>query len=78
MKRALVLAGDGVAGIAWELGVLRGLQDTDPDLANDPVSSSLMLKLINRVKSSAKPSLGAALARPGAGSGLASRRVFLR
>ena len=33
MKRALVLAGGGVAGIAWELGVLRGLQDADPDLA---------------------------------------------
>ena len=33
MKRALILAGGGVAGIAWELGVLRGLQDADPDLA---------------------------------------------
>ncbi len=32
MKRALILAGGGVAGIAWELGVLRGLQDADPDL----------------------------------------------
>ena len=32
MKRALVLAGGGVAGIAWELGVLRGIQDADPDL----------------------------------------------
>ncbi len=29
MKRALVLAGGGVAGIAWELGVLRGIQDRD-------------------------------------------------
>lgn len=32
MKRALVLAGGGVAGIAWELGVLRGIQDADPEL----------------------------------------------
>ena len=32
MKRALVLAGGGVAGIAWELGVLRGIGDVDPDL----------------------------------------------
>ena len=28
---ALVLAGGGVAGIAWELGVLRGIQDVAPD-----------------------------------------------
>jgi NTE family protein len=27
-KRALVLAGGGVAGIAWELGVLRGIQES--------------------------------------------------
>jgi NTE family protein len=32
MKRALVLAGGGVAGIAWELGVLRGIGDADPEL----------------------------------------------
>jgi len=32
VKRALVLAGGGVAGIAWELGVLRGIGDVDPDL----------------------------------------------
>lgn len=30
--RALVLAGGGVAGIAWELGVLLGLRDSAPDL----------------------------------------------
>jgi len=29
VKRALILAGGGVAGIAWELGVLRGLRDAD-------------------------------------------------
>jgi NTE family protein len=32
MKRGLVLAGGGVAGIAWELGVLRGIGDADADL----------------------------------------------
>jgi NTE family protein len=32
VKRALVLAGGGVAGIAWEIGVLRGIRDVDPEL----------------------------------------------
>jgi NTE family protein len=32
-KRALVLAGGGVAGIAWETGVLRGIADESPDTA---------------------------------------------
>ncbi|HEY1831450.1 MAG TPA: patatin-like phospholipase family protein [Acidimicrobiales bacterium] len=32
MKRALVLAGGGVAGIAWEIGVLRGIGDVNADL----------------------------------------------
>jgi NTE family protein len=32
VKRALVLAGGGVAGIAWEIGVLRGIGDADPEL----------------------------------------------
>jgi predicted acylesterase/phospholipase RssA len=27
----LVLAGGGPAALAWELGVLRGLADADPD-----------------------------------------------
>jgi NTE family protein len=31
-SQGLVLAGGGVAGIAWELGVLRGIGDADPDL----------------------------------------------
>lgn len=29
-RRAVVLAGGGVAGIAWELGVLQGIHDVDP------------------------------------------------
>ncbi|HVT64914.1 MAG TPA: patatin-like phospholipase family protein [Mycobacteriales bacterium] len=32
MRRALVLGGGGVAGIAWELGVLKGLYDAGLDL----------------------------------------------
>jgi NTE family protein len=30
-KSALVLAGGGLAGIAWEIGVLLGIQDVEPD-----------------------------------------------
>ncbi|WP_394770841.1 patatin-like phospholipase family protein [Lacisediminihabitans sp.] len=30
-QSAVVLAGGGVAGIAWEIGVLRGLQDAEPE-----------------------------------------------
>lgn len=33
MTAALVLAGGGVAGIAWELGVLRGVLDVHPELS---------------------------------------------
>lgn len=33
MTTGFVLAGGGVAGVAWEIGVLRGLQDVDPELA---------------------------------------------
>ena len=43
MKNALVLAGGGVAGIAWELGVLRGLQDTDPELAARVLAADLVV-----------------------------------
>jgi NTE family protein len=43
VKRALVLAGGGVAGIAWELGVLRGLQDFDPDLAGRVIAADLVI-----------------------------------
>lgn len=47
MKRALILAGGGVAGIAWELGVLRGLQDADPDL--DLIAADLIVGTFGRV-----------------------------
>ena len=36
MSTALVLAGGGVTGIAWETGVLLGLRDGGIDLAADP------------------------------------------
>jgi len=40
---ALVLAGGGVAGIAWELGVLRGLADADPVLAGRVLAADLVV-----------------------------------
>jgi NTE family protein len=40
---ALVLAGGGVAGIAWELGVLRGLADADPGLADRVLAAGLVV-----------------------------------
>jgi NTE family protein len=43
VKSALVLAGGGVAGIAWELGVLRGLADFDPALASDVIAADLIV-----------------------------------
>jgi len=35
VRRALVLSGGGLAGVAWELGVLRGIEDVDPELASN-------------------------------------------
>ncbi|MFG1660991.1 patatin-like phospholipase family protein [Micromonospora chersina] len=43
MTNALVLAGGGVAGIAWELGVLRGLADADPTLAGRVLAADLIV-----------------------------------
>jgi NTE family protein len=43
MRRALVLAGGGVAGIAWELGVLRGIQDSDPDLLSSVAAADVVV-----------------------------------
>ncbi|WP_041795629.1 patatin-like phospholipase family protein [Modestobacter italicus] len=40
---ALVLAGGGVAGIAWELGVLRGIADADPALADRLLAADLVV-----------------------------------
>ncbi|RKN31726.1 patatin-like phospholipase family protein [Micromonospora musae] len=43
MGSAMVLAGGGVAGIAWELGVLRGLADADPALADRVIAADLVV-----------------------------------
>jgi NTE family protein len=42
-KNALVLAGGGVAGIAWETGFLLGLQDEAPDIAAQLLAPSTTL-----------------------------------
>ncbi|OBJ39526.1 patatin [Mycobacterium colombiense] len=42
-KRALVLAGGGIAGIAWETGVLRGIADESPTLARLVVESDVLV-----------------------------------
>lgn len=42
-RNALVLAGGGVAGISWELGVLQGIADVDPTLAEQIIGSDLVV-----------------------------------
>ncbi|AOS94358.1 patatin-like phospholipase family protein [Mycobacterium intracellulare] len=42
-KRALVLAGGGIAGIAWETGVLRGIADESPAAARLLVESEVLV-----------------------------------
>ncbi|HEY0225267.1 MAG TPA: patatin-like phospholipase family protein [Mycobacterium sp.] len=42
-KRALVLAGGGIAGIAWETGVLRGIADESPAAARLLVDSDVLV-----------------------------------
>lgn len=42
-RRALVLAGGGVAGIAWETGVLRGIADESPTAARQLLDSDVLL-----------------------------------
>ena len=43
MKRALVLAGGGVAGIAWEVGILRGIHDVEPGLCSSLVAADVIV-----------------------------------
>ncbi len=43
MTRALVLAGGGIAGIAWEIGVLRGIADELPDVAHTLLESDVLV-----------------------------------
>jgi NTE family protein len=42
-KRALVLAGGGIAGIAWETGILQGIADEDPAVAEALRNSTVTL-----------------------------------
>ncbi|GBE64582.1 hypothetical protein MFM001_10440 [Mycobacterium sp. MFM001] len=42
-KRALVLAGGGVVGIAWETGILRGIADEAPDLAQALLDADVLV-----------------------------------
>lgn len=41
--RSLVLSGGGVAGIAWELGVLHGITAADPDLGAAVLSADVVV-----------------------------------
>ncbi|TYC02908.1 patatin-like phospholipase family protein [Micromonospora sp. WP24] len=43
MRRALVLAGGGVAAIAWELGVLLGVRDEAPRLDPDLLAADVIV-----------------------------------
>ncbi len=43
MSSALVLGGGGVAGIAWETGVLRGIADESPGLADELVGADVLV-----------------------------------
>jgi NTE family protein len=42
-KRALVLAGGGLAGIAWEIGILLGIEDESPDTSHALLGSDVMV-----------------------------------
>src|SRR6218665_4069134 len=43
MKSALVLAGGGIAGIAWETGILAGIADDRPDVASALLAADVLL-----------------------------------
>ncbi len=42
-KRALVLAGGGLAGIAWETGILRGVADESPETAEALLDADVLV-----------------------------------
>ena len=42
-KRALILAGGGIAGIGWETGILRGIADEAPDTARALLDSDVLV-----------------------------------
>jgi NTE family protein len=43
IKRALVLGGGGVAGIAWETGILQGIADESPTVARALLDSDVLV-----------------------------------
>ncbi|MGW4097255.1 patatin-like phospholipase family protein [Mycobacterium sp. NPDC004974] len=66
-KRALVLAGGGIAGIAWETGILQGIADESPQTADALLASDVL------VGTSAGSTVSAQL-----GSGLRLEELFER
>lgn len=64
-KRALVLAGGGIAGIAWETGILQGIADASPETADALLASEVL------VGTSAGSTVAAQL-----GSGLSLKELF--
>jgi len=42
-KRGLVLAGGGLAGIAWEIGILRGIEDESAETATALLASDVVI-----------------------------------
>lgn len=66
-KRALVLAGGGVAGIAWEIGVLAGIADESPPTAAALLGADVLIGT----------SAGSAVAAQ-IGSGLGLEALFSR
>ncbi|KDF00895.1 patatin [Mycolicibacterium aromaticivorans JS19b1 = JCM 16368] len=42
-KRALILAGGGIAGIGWETGILRGIADESPHTAQSLLDSDVLV-----------------------------------
>lgn len=66
-KRALVLAGGGLAGIAWEIGLLRGIEDESADTVRELRNVDVM------VGTSAGSTVAAQL-----GSGLSLDELFER
>lgn len=61
MTRALVLAGGGLAGIAWETGVLAGIADEAPEVAADLLNSDVLLGTSAGSAVAAQLSVGGAL-----------------
>ncbi|MEN4476798.1 patatin-like phospholipase family protein [Mycolicibacterium cosmeticum] len=61
MKRGLILAGGGLAGIAWETGVLAGIADASPDTAAAVLAADVLLGTSAGSAVAAQVSSGAAL-----------------